>query len=57
VLFYDLGLHYARDGLLPEALAAFEGSAAIDARGSSMRGAPSAGARAALIRAELRRNP
>jgi hypothetical protein len=52
-----VGLHDERNGLLPEALAAFERSDAIDPRGSSLRGTPSAGAHAAEIRAELRRSP
>ncbi len=55
VLFYNLGLVYRRNGLYPEALAAFSSSHAIDPRAISGRGGASAEAQIEELRVEVER--
>jgi tetratricopeptide (TPR) repeat protein len=54
VLFFNLGLIYRRNGLLPAALRAFERSHEINPRHIASRGRVVASERAADVRAELR---
>ena len=55
VLFYNLGLVYARNGLYDEALNAFERSHAINPRPLQATGRASAGERLAELQAEVER--
>lgn len=55
VLAYNLGLHYLRNGLYPEALAAFERCQSINPRRLGAPDGPRAGDRIAEVRAEQRR--
>ena len=55
VLFYNLGLHYSRNGLYPEALAAFERCHAINPRRVAAADGPLAADRIGEVGAEMRR--
>lgn len=55
VLFYNLGLHYLRNGLYAEALAAFERCHAINPRRVAAPDGPRAADRIAEARAEMQR--
>lgn len=55
VLFYNLGLHHQRNGLYPEALAAFERCQALNPRRVATPDGPRAADRIGEVRAEIRR--